>query len=654
MFTMCFDVRFLNLVAPVTDFRVLSLSEEDDWVLCEATVPHHYAEAGAYEAGFYACRRPATLHNRADHGMEVHVKLDTGLPVSAGITRERIDMPPVSWVWPDWNGEGRVRVPTTAPPAPAMYSVALGNPDQAGRDRGDNCCYKSAGMPHPHAGLEHIGNGEFRWPFLSDGICSFDLNFLGDWTVQVQVADANGAELRTMSDFMLKATITGRDKIWWLDAPPPVLNVEAGCMVHFNLSAQHAGYSGGQFTITSTALPYGAIVNPFHPATVKNQTSVSSAFAWLPAANQVGSHIIHFIAGNTASDPADESRAYASVIINVSSSGPVVTALANKHAAEPSTAGRFAIYRSCASSSPLTVNYSVAGSATPSSDYTSLAGSVTIPAGATFAYINVTPLSDGLMEEIETVQITLVPNGSAYQLSSTSVAIVNITNHFCSASSYDPVAWWKANGNGQDSVGTSDGQLNGNATFTRGIVEDAFCFPDGSGYWRVQPSSSVDLGSGPGMTIECWIRPTSVATENQPLLIWGREGFPTVALFLSDFFYGSGSLYASVLGATGGWGLIASSAGVVTQGEWQHIALTYDQASGVARIHQNGIVRAEENWGAFRPDTSNATLDLGGFPDFQYFYRGQMDEVALYKGALSSTEIQAIYNASSLGKNCSN
>jgi GH35 family endo-1,4-beta-xylanase len=56
----------------------------------------------------------------------------------------------------------------------------------------------------------------------------------------------------------------------------------------------------------------------------------------------------------------------------------------------------------------LTVKYSVSGTATPGVDYTTLAGTVTIPAGASQASVLVSPLSDLVFERAETVNLTVV------------------------------------------------------------------------------------------------------------------------------------------------------------------------------------------------------------------------------------------------------
>ena len=71
------------------------------------------------------------------------------------------------------------------------------------------------------------------------------------------------------------------------------------------------------------------------------------------------------------------------------------------------TAGQFTVSLSKASATDTVVAYSIAGSATSGDDYETLAGSVTIAAGETSAVIDVSVLDDNVVEETETVIVTL-------------------------------------------------------------------------------------------------------------------------------------------------------------------------------------------------------------------------------------------------------
>jgi hypothetical protein len=78
--------------------------------------------------------------------------------------------------------------------------------------------------------------------------------------------------------------------------------------------------------------------------------------------------------------------------------------------------GSFRITRSTTSTSSLTVNLTVSGTAANGTDYTAIAGTATIPANATSVDVAVTPLNDAILEGSESVIITLALNGSAYDL----------------------------------------------------------------------------------------------------------------------------------------------------------------------------------------------------------------------------------------------
>ena len=93
------------------------------------------------------------------------------------------------------------------------------------------------------------------------------------------------------------------------------------------------------------------------------------------------------------------------------------------------TTGTFTVTRTAVSPpAPLTVRYTVAGTATAGSDYTTLTGSVIIPAGSNSAVITVTPVNDALIEAAETVVVTLSP-AATYLVGTPSAATVTITDN---------------------------------------------------------------------------------------------------------------------------------------------------------------------------------------------------------------------------------
>ena len=71
------------------------------------------------------------------------------------------------------------------------------------------------------------------------------------------------------------------------------------------------------------------------------------------------------------------------------------------------TNGQFTVTQSAVSATDTVVTYTITGTATAGSDYTTLTGTVTIPAGQLSAVIDVTVLNDAIVEATETVIVTL-------------------------------------------------------------------------------------------------------------------------------------------------------------------------------------------------------------------------------------------------------
>jgi hypothetical protein len=83
----------------------------------------------------------------------------------------------------------------------------------------------------------------------------------------------------------------------------------------------------------------------------------------------------------------------------------------------------FTVSRTGAVDAPLTVSYSVSGSAGAGSDYGALSGTVTIPAGAASANILINTLNDSVFEGNELVSVTLNASQGSYNLGGASAAV---------------------------------------------------------------------------------------------------------------------------------------------------------------------------------------------------------------------------------------
>ncbi|HLP76667.1 MAG TPA: LamG-like jellyroll fold domain-containing protein, partial [Candidatus Paceibacterota bacterium] len=219
------------------------------------------------------------------------------------------------------------------------------------------------------------------------------------------------------------------------------------------------------------------------------------------------------------------------------------------------------------------------------------------------------------------------------------------------------VGWWKGESNVLDTVTGTSGILSSGMSFGSGKVGSSFVFDGTSGNVKIPASTNLNVGAGPGFTLEAWVNPATLGL--QPLFEWnGGSGLSSIGVHVwmsvdsaveGD---GVGNLYANLNDPAGNDHRIYSSAGVIVSNQFQHVALTYDKASGVGMLYCNGAIVKTLNLGTFTPQTT-PDLYFGervSGPFVGAAFHGKIDEPTLYNRALSSNEIAAIYNAGSAGK----
>ncbi len=108
--------------------------------------------------------------------------------------------------------------------------------------------------------------------------------------------------------------------------------------------------------------------------------------------------------------------------------GSIVSIFSTIEPSEPSTNGLFTFNLSNPVSSPTVITYAVTGTAIAGIDFSSLTGSLTIPTGITTATIGIDILDDLILEEPETIIITITGTDNAVLIGVEDEAFVTITD----------------------------------------------------------------------------------------------------------------------------------------------------------------------------------------------------------------------------------
>jgi len=244
------------------------------------------------------------------------------------------------------------------------------------------------------------------------------------------------------------------------------------------------------------------------------------------------------------------------------------------------------------------------------------------------------------------------PIGNTSEFSNV-LEVVSTTPPVCTPPPANLVSWWPGDGNASDIAGGNNGTLVNGATFAAGIVGQAFSFDGLDDYVQVPDRGSLQLPDA-AFTISVWFKtPSLTRADGQVLLSKG----------LSD----ANEEYSILLKPDGGiyWdygdeqAVVMTDPGVVAPDRWLHLAVLYDtslsprgklylngveQHIGFVGTHQSHIVNSGGN---FYIGTQNA-----GLPYYanRVSFAGLVDELAIFNRALSTSEIESIFNAGSAGK----
>ncbi len=208
------------------------------------------------------------------------------------------------------------------------------------------------------------------------------------------------------------------------------------------------------------------------------------------------------------------------------------------------------------------------------------------------------------------------------------------------------VSWWRAEDNALDTINGNHGTLQNGVGFANGFVGRAFSFDGVDDQITISHASNQNTGNQ--ITIDAWIRLDSsghgrTILQKRSAANIGGYVFETVH---SPF--GPDNALQFVIMIGGVYRTATSTANVITNGVWHHVAATYDGSS--IRIFVDGVPVADQP----QTGTIDAVTDpmvIGrNVSNPAFAFHGLIDELELFNRALSPQEIASIVIAGPSGK----
>ncbi len=227
---------------------------------------------------------------------------------------------------------------------------------------------------------------------------------------------------------------------------------------------------------------------------------------------------------------------------------------------------------------------------------------------------------------------------------------VEVLPNPCAPPPLNVVNWWPAEASAGDVIGTNNGVVAGTVGYTPGKVGLAFNFDSNDDRVTFAHHTNFMLTAA-GFTAEFWMKASNLQPQALYMMLDKSHGFADSTGW--GFQGNTNPGYLSFLIGTGGSGAANFTGINVTNNfldnQWHHLAGVWE--AGQMKFYVDGVLRGSNALAT--PANNTRTLNIGyawGNNSAQRFFRGSVDEVSLYRRALSSVEIFAIYDAGLSGK----
>jgi hypothetical protein len=208
------------------------------------------------------------------------------------------------------------------------------------------------------------------------------------------------------------------------------------------------------------------------------------------------------------------------------------------------------------------------------------------------------------------------------------------------------VGWWKMDGNAKDATPYANNGTVTGATLTtdrKGAANSAYAFSGTSTSNIVAPNSSAYTFSTNNFSVSGWFKRNASATTFEGLI--GKGGQIDTKPGYEIFTQNSNAVVLRLTwpgGGTNGTQLIKNGLNV-SDGKWHYFAAVIDRSNSTAYLYIDNLPAATLDISSVGDISSTQTLRIGnagaGYLD------GALDDMRIYKRALSAAEVSSQYNS---------
>ena len=196
----------------------------------------------------------------------------------------------------------------------------------------------------------------------------------------------------------------------------------------------------------------------------------------------------------------------------------------------------------------------------------------------------------------------------------------------------ETISWWRFDGNSRDSIDNNHASLEGDSV----ITESGELFLDGiDDYADVGLKENLDI-KGDDWTVSIWVKPANLDTV--PYVV-AKSDFSGD----TDGRYGL-FLFADRFAAMIDDGDKKTALGTIeiNPEEWVYLTAVYKRGANLA-TYVNGEFDASVEISNNIYEPVNHPFQIGHIPNYQTYFEGLIDNVMIYRKALSEGQIRAIY-----------